>query len=761
AASSFPESASRSGLARDAGSRFPLRTARSFALAGFVVGLATAIHHAATLVHVREFQAGEGSRFTERALYVAMHATVDGLGLGLVGLALGALAQGLAALRPRRTGDDRLHSERIAHLVVAGAAFALWVWVGTWLGNEYLPFLDPLPLAALNLAGFAATLAASLAVFHLTRRIRFARGGAHGEEPIAVALLTMLAAGAGVYFALAILKHGGVSRGARIAMAAGCFALLFVAAGWLSRIATPPVAALRERLGSRPILPRIARGFLGVAFAACAIGALPFFRLHGDWQVERPVYPALPAHGAPKGPNVVLVVVDTLRADHLGCYGYERPTSPFLDSLAAEGARFADSTAPAAWTKPSTATILTGLHPSRHGALYHGSKLRVPEGGSTLAEAFRAAGYVTAGFVSNPNVKRIFDFDRGFDEFFDAPVEDTLTHAALRNSAFGAVATAITRHQFNWKNDNDASEINRHAIAWLEANHDRRFFLYVHYIDPHEPYSPPDSYARDFRRDPGRFLVHNERKKHVAMDLYDGEIRYTDDNLRALVGELKRHGIFDDTLFVLTSDHGEEFFEHGVLGHGFSLYQEVLHVPLLFHGPGVPKGRVVQGPVAIVDLAATLLDASGAGPDRFGDGRSFRAAMGDPAWKREGPIYLENEFGEDDRDLRSFVFAGIRDGARKLILTTRNAYRPPERHGGQELYDLAADPRETRNVFPVPTEPQSGDFTHPQHREAVEALLRRLQAHQEFLTKSGLREDAPPILDAETEAGLRAVGYLR
>ena len=206
------------------------------------------------------------------------------------------------------------------------------------------------------------------------------------------------------------------------------------------------------------------------------------------------------------------MTVDTLRADGLSCYGYPRPTSPFLDSLAESGTRFADPVAAAAWTKPATGTIFTGLYPSRHGALYHGSSLQLPEGERTMAEAFRQAGYVTAGFVSNPNVKAVFDFDRGFDVFFDSPVEDTLTLACIRDTWFGRSLMELLRHQFNWKYENDVRQMNRHVEGWLAKNGDERFFLYVHYIDPHIPYDPPSPWREEFAQDHG-FVTFEKRTK--------------------------------------------------------------------------------------------------------------------------------------------------------------------------------------------------------------------------------------------------------
>ncbi|MEW6074396.1 MAG: sulfatase, partial [Planctomycetota bacterium] len=487
---------------------------------------------------------------------------------------------------------------------------------------------------------------------------------------------------------------------------------------------------------------------LGAGLAACAAVAAVSFSLSAVPVAGE--YRRLPARGTPAGPSVIFITVDTLRADHLGCYGYGRPTSPFVDSLAAGGARFTDPSAPAAWTKPSTGTLLTGLYPSRHGALYHGSRLHLPPGERTLAEAFHAAGYVTAGFVSNPNVKRVFDFDRGFDEFFDSPVEDTISLAAIRGSYFGRILMDLLRHEFNWKYENDVRRMNEHVLAWLEVNHEQPFFLYVHYIDPHIPYDPPAEYRRQFASPRSGFPLFNARKERVGRDLYDGEVRYTDDGIRELVEALYRHGRGEDALLVVTSDHGEEFFEHGVLGHGFSLYQPVIHVPLILHGPGIVPGTVVGEPVQILDLPATVLDLAGTGVTRLGDGISFAPLLAAPAAGREGPYFLENEFGQNEGDRRSFVFKGVRSGRWKLVLTEANTYFPPgdPRYGSLALYDLAADPGEERNLI-----------RDEAHRDLVRSLQERLAAHLAFLDETGFRDAEPAAISAEILGNLKALGY--
>ena len=656
---------------------------------GIVVGGALSAMDVLGRRWVLEFQAGSGATAGEKLLAIAQSTWIEGLGFGLVGLVFGVAA----LLVSRLQGDPRASRYALNFLCLAGGFF-LWIRLAK-LADEALPFLLPRELWLLNLSAVIGAGVGFLALAALLRRL-------FGDS-------------------LARLWGGLAGRLA-------------------SRQGLPPTAAAALRYA--PLVTFV------VAFALTV----------GDFRLSpvpaELVYPQLPARssgeGPPEGPNVVFITIDTLRADHLGCYGYDRDTSPFIDSLAREGTVFQDTSAPAAWTKPSTGTLLTGLYPSRHGALYHGSKLQVPEGHQTLAEAFQERGYVTAGFVSNPNVKQVFDFDRGFDLFFDSPVKDTVTLACIRGTLFGNVLMRLLRHQFNWKYENDVMAMNRHVEPWLQKNAQQRFFLYVHYIDPHIPYSPPASYRDDYARDHG-LVVFNERKEKVGIDRYDAEIRYTDDGIRELVGALKASGVWDNTLFLITSDHGEEFFEHGVLGHGYSLYQGVIHVPLIFHGPGVPQDTVVTSPVQNVDLAATVLDLADPGHvETFGDGSSFAAAMSDPDWISPRPYFLENEFGKDGTSQRAFVLNGIRAGPWKLVLTEENAYFPPSnpRFGRQHLYNVNSDPGEMNNRI-----------TDEERRTLVEELLGRLRDHAEFLAETGFRDIEPAALSSDIEASLRALGY--
>ena len=314
----------------------------------------------------------------------------------------------------------------------------------------------------------------------------------------------------------------------------------------------------------------------------------------------------------PPAPNVVLYVIDTLRADHLGCYGYARPTSPRMDAFARGAVLFTRATAQSSWTLPAIASILTGRLPGSHGAVGPSRAVRpeVP----TLAELLRARGYDTAAFVTNYLGSAVFGLGRGFDVFrFYAERGDRRPGVYL-----------------------DSETLIRRVVRRLPRSSERPFFLYVHATDPHFPYLPPRRYARAFeRRDVPRpaYLAlveamrpfHNgqerwgtrpapieERDVTLLHDLYDGEIRRADAGFGVLLDTLAARGLLEHTLVVLTADHGEEFLEHGGIAHGQTLYGEALHVPLVIRPPGeAPAATRLDVLAQHVDILPTILAAVG------------------------------------------------------------------------------------------------------------------------------------------------------
>jgi arylsulfatase A-like enzyme len=414
------------------------------------------------------------------------------------------------------------------------------------------------------------------------------------------------------------------------------------------------------------------------------------------WVAWGPVALAAAAAEVPRGrPNVVLIVVDTLRADHLGAYGYESPTSPAIDRLAGAGTLFEDAYAQAPWTLPSAVSYLTGRYP---GELLRpeDEPAAIPPAVPTLAERLREAGYRTAAFVANPTLAPAAGFDRGFETWWTPPAE-------LASLSLGADA------------------VNRRALPWIDAHAAAPFFLYLHYLDPHDPYAAPETGAEespffpDYAGEIDGTMVHDvylgrveladpEADRRQLAALYDSEIASVDarigEILAAFAPELAR-----DTLFVLTADHGEELGDHGGWKHGHTLYQEQIRVPLVVRWDGrVRDGRRLAGSVGLVDLVPTVLSAAGVELAPELDGIDLLPALGGiETLPRRVEIAEHLSFGP----LRA---AAILDRW-KLILFNRHAPFAPtdplqeatwprdlERLERIELYDLGADPGETVNL---------------------------------------------------------------
>jgi arylsulfatase A-like enzyme/Flp pilus assembly protein TadD len=352
---------------------------------------------------------------------------------------------------------------------------------------------------------------------------------------------------------------------------------------------------------------------------------------------------SLPAGSPPD--RIVLVTVDTLRADRLGCYGRRDAHTANIDTVAATGVRFENAISPAPLTLPAHASLMTALDPPEHG-VRHNALQRLGGGIPTLAERLRDAGYVTAGFVGALVLDRRFGLDRGFDVYDDA-VGD-------RRSA--TVGFAERR----------ADRVVDSALAWLESA-GGRFFLWVHVYDPHASYSPPAGFASAFASRP-----------------YEGEIAFVDAQLGRLFGELRRRWPDGETLIVITSDHGESLGEHRESRHSYSIYDATQRVPLVMSGAGLPRGISVAAPVGLVDVAPTLLALARAEPLADVAGRDLRPLIdGDRAGERA--VYVETLATHLDYGWSPLL--GLRTAGFKYI----RAPRP-------ELYDLRADPAELRNV---------------------------------------------------------------
>ncbi len=388
-------------------------------------------------------------------------------------------------------------------------------------------------------------------------------------------------------------------------------------------------------------------------------------------------------------PNVLLISIDSLRRDHLRSYGYQRDTSPVMERLAREGVVFETVVAPTSWTLPSHITMMTGISPETHGVIDDGRRLS--SAATTLAEVFRFEGYETAGFVSGPYLRAEYGFYQGFDLYDDYSVE-------LAQPAFGNLSLADESH--SWIT---APVLAKSFSSWFEDWSSRHrgapFFAFLHQWDVHYDYLPPPPYDTMFdaaylgsatgRYEHMKSSMSARDLEHVVA-LYDGEIRFSDELVDHLISALENGGILDQTIVILTADHGEEFYEHGLKGHRHQLYDESLLVPLVMrYPPSLAAGIHVRQQVRLMDIARTVLGLAKVNPPQgFGSikgesGVQRGRDLADLVNRAPGPVV--HAFGS----LGGSMFF-LRTGRHKFLL---NADFETE-----ELYDLMRDPEELDNI---------------------------------------------------------------
>jgi arylsulfatase A-like enzyme len=380
-----------------------------------------------------------------------------------------------------------------------------------------------------------------------------------------------------------------------------------------------------------------------------------------------------PVFASRSWPNVLLITVDSVRADHLHCYGYARKTSPQIDQLAAEGALFEAAISASPWSLPTHVSMFTSLIASIHGC--QDGRHRLPQSHTTLAEVLKSAGFATAGFVSNPYLDRVFGLSQGFDDYVDC----------------GSAAYAEGASE----NDEMTSPATVAAVqSWLQKNTRRPFFMFVNFWDAHFDYTPPAPFDAKFDPDYAGNLtgagfmsdprinpdMAEEDLEHVIA-LYDGEIAWVDLHVGAVLDAFKAAGLLDSTIVILTSSHGTAFFEHKLKGHRHSLYDETIHVPLIVRWPNrVPAGRRYPEQARSIDIFPTITDLLRMPPLGV-MGRSLA-----PLFVGRSIDVRGKETAVSEVKLPGDTLAAYRQRDRKTIFST-------ERNGGS-VFDLTADPGE-------------------------------------------------------------------
>ncbi|MCH2172658.1 sulfatase-like hydrolase/transferase [Myxococcota bacterium] len=521
----------------------------------------------------------------------------------------------------------------------------------------------------------------------------------------------------------------------------------------------PPAGVLAAVLGTAALLavvlfffgpkwfraPGINRLFrpltVGVALLGVTLAGATASLLLGPGSGSGASAPPVPSSLA-KRPNLILVMVDTLRADHLSCYGASDVRTPEICSLVEAGGTLFDGYSHASWTKPATASILTSLVPSTHGAMSKPSAL--PDAVTFVSEVLSDAGYRTGGIVSNINLAPSFGFDQGYDEYsYLAPdyllgAEETSSKLILYNiwrAVWFKVKSGYSVGDFY----QNAEVINELGFDFLARHRDSRFFLFLHYMDPHDPYFEHpydgDAVARVSNQHPDPELAERMRR------LYVEEIEYLDAQFGVLLDELRRLGLYDDTVIVLTADHGEEFFEHGGWWHGTTLYEEQIRVPLLVKwskgGDSLAVGRDERGQVArLIDIAPTLIARAGVSKPAAMQGLDLGLGL-------DGRAETDAlAFAEEDHE--GNVLRAIRSSEWKYIEANEDN---PRGVPSRELFHVARDPGESANQFEARPDIASG-------------LRGHVEAQEQLAKSQSIDGGGEAQLSAADEDALRQLGYI-
>lgn len=443
------------------------------------------------------------------------------------------------------------------------------------------------------------------------------------------------------------------------------------------------------------------------------------------------------------GPEyVVFILIDTLRADTLSCINPDSRPTPNIDALAKDGILFNNARSTSPWTTPSVASILTGLSPLVHRVMTVESQL--PDNLTTIAEYFSQHNYHTAGFSQNPMLVGK-NFEKGFSIFkhqSQSSKRIPLHNILMKLFSKKLKKAGMTKHSNNWA--------TKHGIKWLDNNIDNHSFLYVHYMDPHHPYSPGNDFLpneeppekigksfSDFMKIRKGQLILNKTEKAWVQKLYEAETVCIDKNVGAILDYLKRKGIYDETLIVLTSDHGEEFWEHGNIEHGHSLYTEQLHIPLIIKKPFQTVGKVIDTRVKINSITPTVLDIC----NIQYNSKSMTAISLAPVILKEKPAIPTNVVATGLLYYDNLISAEFDDF--KYIEHLAN--------NRQELYNLKDDPEELYNI---------AKYHDDIIERAKEIIAENHKITMEMRNYYNLKDAETTEMDKGTLEMLRSLGYV-
>jgi arylsulfatase A-like enzyme len=446
--------------------------------------------------------------------------------------------------------------------------------------------------------------------------------------------------------------------------------------------------------------------------------------------------------GQRKRPNVLLIGIETLRADHVGCLGYKKDTTPTFDQLAKEGVLCTRTMSTSGWTLPSVMSVMTSLYPSVHRVQTYQNRLSGEI--NTLAEILKAAGYATFGVISNPTIEGQYGFSQGFDLYDDFTVS-----LDFGMDVFGNNDKIIGDRHLS----RSSELVTTTAVKWLQRKPAEPFFMFTFYFDPHYDYIPPAPFdtmfdpnyeghidGRGINDEPRRSTRPSDRDLQHLLALYDGEIRYTDGYVAQLLETMAQLGLLENTLVVLFGDHGDEFYEHGKTSHARTLYNEIVHVPLILRWPGrLPAGKRIEAVASLVDIAPTVLDYITVSYEGPMQGISLRPLIEGQMERSRDTVWAELSNG-----LHAQALIG---GARKLLRGPGN--------DAWEFYDLQNDPGEHTNLYDQPSAAEA--------RAALMAEWERwAQDNQQLSDRLAKGKEAETIEPSEQQLQqLKALGYVQ